>query len=124
MAAQFVDFATVIVTIAPKSFRFSQVAGPLVDMSERFLVIGQRIDLARRRVSYVCEQVVFTPDVVLGLIIDERWEPDIKTPSKLVIDERWEIAGALPETLVHDERWEFVPDGTPGSLWQDERWEN
>lgn len=81
------------------------VDGPLVSSADRFLVIGHALDMSRHRVRLTLEQVIFDPSVVVGLIIDERWDLELLTPTRTVIDERWDMV--LEDVAqFHEELWE------------------
>lgn len=104
---------------------------PLVGLGDRFLVIQQRFDIRRRRFVYVCEQTIHSPNVLAGIIIDERWEFTLADPLLLVIDERWDLVLPDAPIIIIDERWDVTvsepgeADPVSGAVPYviDERWE-
>lgn len=104
--AQAVDVPLAKLEIAALRARPIAANQPLVGLSDRFLLIGQRFDMDRRRITLVAEQVLYSPAAVVALVFSERWTPDVEDPGTLIFSEPWNAEIGEPDTLEFQERWE------------------
>ena len=68
---QAIDLATAVLKIAPQPLRVIAQNQPLIPLSDRYVIIGQRYDLDRRRFVQIAEQIIYSPSIVGALVWEE-----------------------------------------------------
>lgn len=103
---QVVDLDVAVLELVPKTPRATNAGQPLIALDDRYLVIGQQLDLNRRRVTLIARQVIYTPVKINVLIDEELWNMNLLDPVLLADNELWEGDFGEPEVLDNEELWE------------------